>query len=190
MPIVTVTLIEGYQDDVRTRLSERLTDTVRETIGAVNDGVTVVLNEVSAASYMRGRTGKTPGVAPQSPTETVRAFLDAMGTRDFDAARGFLGSRFSMMFPGGVRMRRLEDVQDWAAGRYRSASKTYQRFDEAFAEDGTIVYCYGTLSGVWLSGGAFAGIRFVDRFRLVDGLLAEQDVWNDVGEFRAAGLAG
>ena len=49
-----------------------------------------------------------------------------------------------------------------------------------------VVYCFGTLSGEWLDGTPFAGIRFIDRFTLRDGLLADQTVWNDMGEFRTA----
>jgi len=44
------------------------------------------------------------------------------------------------------------------------------------------VYCYGTLSGEWLDGRAFADIRFIDRFTVVDGKLLDQTVWNDLAE--------
>ncbi|MDO7593790.1 MAG: hypothetical protein MUQ90_00250, partial [Burkholderiaceae bacterium] len=46
----------------------------------------------------------------------------------------------------------------------------------------TVVYARGTLSGNWLDGEPFSGIRFIDRFEVVDGLLVRQDVWNDIGE--------
>ncbi len=47
MPVVTVTLIEGYDEATRRRLAENLTDAVRATIAAPLDGVTVVLDEVA-----------------------------------------------------------------------------------------------------------------------------------------------
>ena len=54
MPIVRVTMIEGYGDEVRQRLALRLTDTVRGTIAAPADGVTVAIEEVKPSNYMRG----------------------------------------------------------------------------------------------------------------------------------------
>ena len=47
-----------------------------------------------------------------------------------------------------------------------------------------MVYCHGTLQGRWLDGSAFSGIRFIDRFLVQGGLLARQDVWNDLAEHR------
>jgi hypothetical protein len=45
-----------------------------------------------------------------------------------------------------------------------------------------VVYCSGTLEGVWLDGSAFSGIRFIDRFEVAGGRIVRQDVWNDLGE--------
>jgi hypothetical protein len=42
------------------------------------------------------------------------------------------------------------------------------------------------LEGVWPDGSVFAGVRFIDRFVLVDGLIQQQDVWNDPAEARPA----
>jgi hypothetical protein len=128
------------------------------------------------------------GTRPQGgdAAETVRAFLDAMEARDLDRARGFLGAGFTMTFPGGVRMQSLEELVAWSRPRYRFVRKTYERFDAC----GETVYCFGTLSGEWLDGRAFAGIRFIDRFELSGGRLVRQDVWNDMGETRTAGAAG
>ena len=63
MPVVTVTLMEGYDEQTRQQLCRRLTDAVTATIAAPLDGVTVIVNEVPAANYMRGRHQRTPGVA-------------------------------------------------------------------------------------------------------------------------------
>ena len=84
-------------------------------------------------------------------------------------------------------MHRLEQLVQWASARYRSAAKTYELQDECRTPGGAIVYCSGTLHGVWLDGSSFAGIRFIDRFEVVHGLIRRQDVWNDMGEARAAG---
>jgi limonene-1,2-epoxide hydrolase len=41
---------------------------------------------------------------------------------------------------------------------------------------------FGTLYGEWPDGRAFEGIRFIDRFVVRGGRLADQKVWNDLGE--------
>jgi hypothetical protein len=108
----------------------------------------------------------------------VREYLDAMERRDLAAAKAFLAPGFWMLFPGGKRYESLEALVEGARGRYRSARKTYERFDTA----GDVVYCYGTLYGELLSGEKYSGIRFIDRFTVRDGKLADQMVWNDMAE--------
>jgi hypothetical protein len=108
----------------------------------------------------------------------VRQYLDAMERRDLAAAKAFLAPGFWMLFPGGKRYESLEALVEGARGRYRSANKTYERFDTA----GDVVYCYGTLYGELLSGEAYSGIRFVDRFTVRDRKLVDQRVWNDMAE--------
>ena len=113
-----------------------------------------------------------------SPEQTVRSYLEAMERRDLAAARALLAPGFFMIFPGERRFDRLEELIEWARGRYRSARKSYARFDSA----GEAVYCFGTLSGEWLDGTPYAGIRFIDRFTVRAGKLVDQNVWNDMGE--------
>lgn len=115
-------------------------------------------------------------------TQLVREFLDSMEARDLARARTFLAEGFRMVFPGDVRMSTLEELIGWSKPRYRQVGKHYERFDECPSDDGTVVYCYGTLHGVWLDGTAFEGIRFIDRFTVRDGKLVDQKVWNDMGE--------
>ena len=117
-----------------------------------------------------------------NPSELVRAFLEAMERRDLAAARAFLADDFTMLFPGGARFTRLEDLVAHGAGRYRWVKKRFERFDEAPLEGGSVVYCFGTLYGEWLDGSAFEGIRFIDRFAVRGGRLADHKVWNDLGE--------
>lgn len=117
------------------------------------------------------------------PAQLVRNYLAAMERRDLVAAKAMLAPGFAMIFPGGARLESLEQLVEWARARYRSARKTCERFDVAPAQDGVaVVYCYGTLHGELLSGEAFSGIRFIDRFTVVGGRLADQRVWNDMAE--------
>lgn len=118
-----------------------------------------------------------------SPEETVRAFLSAMENRDLAAAQAYLTGDFEMEFPGGEKMRTLDELIAWAKPRYQSVGKQYERFDVSDAPDGSaVVYCFGTLHGTWNDGTPFADIRFIDRFTIVGGKIANQKVWNDLGE--------
>lgn len=180
MPVVRTTLIEGYDDETRSRLAVRLTDAVRSTIAAPLEGITVVIEEVKPTSYMRGRASRTPGKPAASAVETVRAFLAAMEARDLDRARSFLADDFIMTFPGNARFNALEDLVAWGSKRYRFVRKTYEGFDECFGEQGMGVYCFGTLSGEWPDGRPFQVIRFIDRFTVDGGRLVDQRVWNDL----------
>ncbi len=116
--------------------------------------------------------------------DIVRAYLAAMEGRDLAAAEAMLAPGFTMEFPGPVRFTTLAELIAWAKPRYRFVKKAYDRFDEAPAAEGAVVYCYGTLAGEWPDGAPFAGIRFIDRFTVAQGRLIDQTVWNDLAEFR------
>ncbi len=186
MPVVTITLIEGYDDATKRAMERRLTHAVKATIDAPLDGITIIAHEVAANGYMRGGQARTPGTPNPPAAEIVRRYLDAMEARDLDTARGFLAGGFTMTFPGGVTLRTLEELVEWAAPRYRSVAKTYDRIEESVSEAGIVIHCSGTLSGEWHDGGSFSGIRFIDRFTVAGGKLVDQMVWNDMGEARAA----
>ncbi len=186
MPVVTITLMQGYDEETRRRLTERLTDAVSATIAAPLEGITVIVHEVAnPVGYMRGRSSRQPGAPLPAPAALVQTYLDAMERRDFAAARGLLADDFTMIFPGGREMRTPEELAEWAAGRYRAARKTYDRVDEIPVEGGVAVYCFGTLAGEWRDGSPFADIRFIDRFTVAQGKIRDQRVWNDLAEARA-----
>jgi ketosteroid isomerase-like protein len=113
-----------------------------------------------------------------TPEQVVRHYLDAMERRDLAAARACLAPGFFMVFPGGKRFETLEQLVEAAKGRYRSARKTYERYEAA----GDTVYCFGTLYGELLDGSPYSGIRFIDRFTVRGGKLVDQNVWNDMAE--------
>ncbi len=187
MPIVEAHLIEGYDDDAKRRLGAALTDAVRLVVPAPPEAVTVMIHEMKASEYYRGGQPRTPAPPAPDPSEIVRRFLSLMEARDLPAATAMLVEGFTMVFPGAPPMTRLQDLIDWAAPRYRFVTKTYEGFDAMQGMEGAIVYARGTLSGEWPDGAAFAGIRFIDRFEITDGLITRQDVWNDIGEVRSHG---
>ena len=182
MPVITVTLIRGYDADTRQRLCKRLTDATLATIDAPAEAVTVALHEVDAVGYMRGGQSRSPGKAPRPPAEICLDFLAAQGSRNLDQARALCADGFEMIFPGPARFTDFQDLIDWAAPRYASIAKRIERVEEAPLGASVAVWITGTLYGNRLDGSAFEGIRFVDRFEVAGGKIARQDVWNDLAE--------
>ncbi len=180
MPVIRVTLIEGYEEAVRDRLLEGYSAVTRTVLEAIPDGITAVIEEVKAGNYRRGNQRKSPKPPPPPPEQIVRDFLAAMEGRDLDAARACLAEDFTMTFPGNTQFTRLDELIAWARPRYRRIAKIYQRFDTVPGMDAATVYCSGTLQGEWPDGEAFEGIRFIDRFTVKGGRLLDQAVWNDL----------
>jgi phenylpyruvate tautomerase PptA (4-oxalocrotonate tautomerase family) len=60
MPVITCVLIEGYSEQTRRLLEERLTDAARSATGAPWDGITVMINELPDANYMRAGLNEFP----------------------------------------------------------------------------------------------------------------------------------
>jgi len=185
MPIVEVHLIDGYSDDTKARLGQALTGAVMSVVPAVPDGITILMHEVAPSAYMRGGIQRSPAPALPDAATMVRHFLDAMEARDLAAAKTYLADGFRMTFPGGRQFTRLEELVEWSRTRYAFVKKSYARIETAATLEGPVVFCHGTLSGQWPDGTAFDGIRFMDRFAVRDGKLAEQEVWNDLAEVRA-----
>ena len=121
-----------------------------------------------------------------SPRDVALAFLAHLAGGRIDAARALLAPDVRMIFPGGVVLRSLDELAAWSRPRYRSIAKRIDRTDCS----GATVHVSGTLEGTWSDGRSFSGIRFVDRFDVRDGLIARQEVWNDMAERRAGGTGG
>ena len=180
MPVISVTLLPGYAPDVQHRLVQRLAVTARSVIAAADAGTTVFIQEVS--TYQRNGQVFTGGGAERPvASEVVTAFLNAMAQRDLDLAATHLSANFEMVFPGNVKMNTLQALVAWSRPRYQSITKTIEHLDESWRGDGAVVFASGHLSGVFHNGDTFEGIRFIDRFEVVDGKIERQDVWNDLG---------
>ncbi|MEM9048367.1 MAG: nuclear transport factor 2 family protein [Pseudomonadota bacterium] len=125
---------------------------------------------------------------PANADETlVRDYLAAMEARDLEKARGMLAPGFAMVFPGGAVFEQLEALLSWSQPRYRFVRKRIDRIERAGQVGAiSVVFCMGGLSGEWPDGTPFSGIRFIDRFELVDGRLTRQEVWNDMAEHRGS----
>ena len=121
-----------------------------------------------------------------TPQDIARAFLAAIEARDLQAAQALTAPGFTMVFPGNRRHQSLEALFASSNSRYRKVGKIIDGIDVMDGPGGAVVYCYGTLHGQWPDGAPFDGIRYVDRFEIVDGKIAAQAVWNDSGEARVA----
>ena len=116
----------------------------------------------------------------------VEGYLSAMGARDHERARAFLGEVVTMRFPEAEPMRSADEFLSWSRGRYRRIRKSFAGVDVMRgAGERAVVYIRGTLAGEWPEGGAFEGIRFIDRFELTAGKITHQEVWNDMAAARA-----
>jgi 4-oxalocrotonate tautomerase len=54
MPIVEITLIEGRDDEAKTRLCAKVTDAVIEAVGAPRESVRVILREIPPTHFAVG----------------------------------------------------------------------------------------------------------------------------------------
>lgn len=179
MPVISITLLPGYSKEAEVKMVSRVAQAVRSVIAAPAAGTTVFVTHSS--TYQRdGKVLAAGNVEHVDAADLVRRFLDCMQDRDLSAAAVLLAPGFTMRFPGSPVLHRLEELVEFSRGRYRNVSKIYDRFDATWADEGAVVYCYGTLYGHWLDGAAFEGIRFIDRFEVTDGLISRQDVWNDL----------
>jgi hypothetical protein len=115
-------------------------------------------------------------------SKLVLKYLRTMEARDLDAAKAMLGPGFFTIFMGGHRFTTPEELVAFQKGRQQNTWKAFQRFDEIEADDGTVVFCFGTLQGELMDGTPYQNIRYIDRFTLRDGKIVDQMVWNDMAE--------
>lgn len=116
---------------------------------------------------------------------TVASYLQALEARDIEAAGACLAASVQITGPGGSKAASVEQIVANSARRYHRIGKHITHFDAMGSGDGAVVvYCMGTLHGEWPDGRTFTGIRFIDRFELRDGLITNQQVWNDAAEHR------
>jgi phenylpyruvate tautomerase PptA (4-oxalocrotonate tautomerase family) len=183
MPIVSITLLPGYDQATQHRMVNRVAQAARSVIATPEAGTTVFVNEVS--TYRRdGKVFSEGRAAHPVASEVVQSFLLATQGRDLEKAQSFLHLDFRMCFPGGMVMYSLQEMSTWAMQRYKSIAKQYENLEESWQGDATVVFCHGHLHGTWLDGQNFQGIRFMDRMVVQDGLITHQDVWDDLAEHR------
>lgn len=118
---------------------------------------------------------------PALAHDVVQQFLDHMERRELAAAQALLAPNFKMVFPGPTSPDSLAQLVEWARTRYRFVRKTFTHIDTVQLDARrAVVYTSGTLAGEWTDGRPFEGIRFIDRFELLDLHIVHQSVWNDM----------
>ena len=125
---------------------------------------------------------KTHAPDPKKDAETVRLFLEAHMVPDPVPAAKYVGPNFSLPFPGGRHYDHPSGASAFNKHRYKLVKKRMDIFDVVPGEDQTIVYSIGTLYGEWPDGTPFEGNRYIDRFIVRDGLIVQQEVWNESAE--------
>ena len=120
------------------------------------------------------------GPGAVDPASLIRDYLTAMEKRELDKAQRFLAEHFVMNFPGSGDMHSLDELLEWAAGRYQRIEKSLAAVNVAHEPDKVVVFVHGTLSGQWPDGSRFDQVRFIDRFEIRDERIERQDVWNDL----------
>lgn len=127
----------------------------------------------------------TGNASTSRAARTALEFLRLVEQRVLDDAARLLAPDPLMIFPGGRRFRRLEEMVEFVAARYRSIRKRVEEVDVAPRGDHDVVYVKGTLEGVNLRGVRFEGVRFVDRFVVSGERIVRHEVWNDLAESEA-----
>ncbi len=118
-----------------------------------------------------------------SAIDLVQTFLLTMEARDLDKAQAMMADDARIIFPNGKEFASQQEMVESAKGRYQWVKKTFDEIDHISREDGSeLVYIMGTLYGVNNYGIAFEGIRYIDRFVVVDNKIIAQSVWNDLAE--------
>ncbi|MGW4420663.1 nuclear transport factor 2 family protein [Streptosporangium sp. NPDC004631] len=118
----------------------------------------------------------------ETGAELVDRYLQLCEDRDLEEAARLLAPDVRMVFPGGRVFASLPEMVAGAGGRYRWVRKRRERYFEGAAGDATVVTSLGTLYGEDLTGDPFSGVRYVDVFVIHDGLITEQNVYNDLTE--------
>jgi len=146
MPVVNVTLLKGYDLETREALGLALTNAVQGVIAASPEAIVVGFHELDEGNYCRGGKPRVGGQAWPSPVKQVRGFLAAMEQRDLETARTFLAPEFTMTFPGGTTMTKLEALVAFSKARYKFVRKTFESVDTGWQGAPAVVHCHGTLA--------------------------------------------
>ena len=128
-----------------------------------------------------------------TPAQVVDEYLRVLMIPDPAAAAAFIAPDLRIRFTGNRAMKHPSECSAFNASRYAWVKKRMERTETVSggSDAETVVYSLGTLYGEWPDGTAFEGNRYVDRYVVRHGRIAQMDVWNDSAEWLLvrAGLA-
>lgn len=128
-----------------------------------------------------------------SPGELVNEYLRLHMIPDPASARAFVAHDMEIRFTGNRLMHDPAECSAFNAARYRWVKKRIEKTEvvASSAPEETVVYSLGSLYGEWPDGTPFEGNRYIDRYVIKNGRIAQMDVWNDSAEWLMvrAGLA-
>lgn len=121
--------------------------------------------------------------------DLVRRWFDHLAARDVPAAAALMASPPSFVISGGHRFDSLEAFVAFVSARYGSIRKRHDSVEACDAPGGFAIYVRGELSGEWLEGGAFSGVRWCDRLLVQSGRITDVQTWSDLAEVRSSSAA-
>lgn len=126
-----------------------------------------------------------PQAKPNAAAEIVDEDLRLLMIPEPDAARRYVAPDLQIRLTGGQVMRAPDGCAAFNATRYRWVKKRVDHTDAVAggSHEQTVVDSLGTLHGKWPDGSPFKGNRYVDRFIVRIGLLAQMDLWNNSAEW-------
>jgi len=151
MPTIEATLIEGYDENVKSRLAKAFIRAVQSVMAAPADAIIIILRDAPVGNYWRSGGPRTPGPALPAASDIVRSFIEALET----------GGGYENYIVEGFRIPPID------------GHKLYEQFDEALVDGGSIVFGYGKISN--------SSARFIDRFSVSNGRITDMISWMDRG---------
>lgn len=112
----------------------------------------------------------------------VEEFFNALEEGDIKLAKSYMSGCPLIIFPGGVEFTSLDDMLAAGQNRYRFIRKVSRNYFSFADNDYQTVVVQGFLEGLNLHGEEFSEVRFIDLFRLEDGKIVKQEIWNDLKE--------
>jgi hypothetical protein len=119
---------------------------------------------------------------PSNVKSAVIRYIDAMQSGDVRAVKSVTVREPALEYPGGVRFSSIDALLDWARGRHRGIHHDVLTYDEIGESGDVIAYVSGILSGTWLDGSQFEGIRFIYRFTVSDERITAAQLWSDIAD--------
>lgn len=186
MPVIEVHIQDGQPVDVKTRLVNAMTDAFRMVLPAKPDSITVILHEMERENYMRGGGSRRRTVALREPISVVSAYMKSLHERDFLQMDEFVHPDCLFHLPGGEVFSRPADAFTWWNARVSKLHFHLIANEVSPGERGPSVLIRASMSGEWLDGVPFEGVRLANRYEFDGDKICRVDMWNDLAEHALA----